>query len=80
MSSSPARTFPEEIVTARCIDCDLDFTGPLGVRFVQADGMDLEVVVHDSKRNEIHTIARVDIYLVPVAREPIAPLPPSGSA
>jgi hypothetical protein len=79
--SEPARTFPDAIVTAKCIDCALTFTGELGVRFIDPDdGPGLEIVVADSKRNEIHPIARVEIHLIPVAHEATAPLPPTGSA
>lgn len=80
--NEPARTFPDAIVTAKCIDCGLEFNGPLGVRFIEPidDGPGIEIVVVEPKRNEIHAIARVEIHLVPVAREPIAPLPPTGSA
>lgn len=82
MTDSPARTFPDAIVTAKCVDCDREFTGPLGVRVVDSPGdfPILEIVVVESKRNEIHPIARIDVHLVPVARDPIPPLPPTGSA
>ena len=82
MSNESARTFPDAIVTAKCVDCELEFTGPLGVRFIddRRSSPCIEIVVEDSKRNQIHAIARVDIYLVPVAHETIAPLPPMGSA
>jgi hypothetical protein len=81
MSNATARTFDDAIVTAKCMDCELEFTGPLGVRVVETiEGPTLEIVVVASKRNEIHAIARVDVHLVPVTRAPIAPLPPTGSA
>jgi hypothetical protein len=80
--SEPARTFPDAVVTAKCIDCKLMFTGELGVRFIDppADAPGLEIVVIESKRNEVHAIARVEIHLIPIARAPIVPLPPAGSA
>ena len=82
MNTEPARTFPDAVVTAKCIDCGLEFRGPLGVRFIDppAEGPGLEIVVVEPKRNEIHAIARIEIQLVPVVHEARAPLPPTGSA
>ena len=74
-----ARTFPDTIVTARCIDCDLEFTGPIGVRIIP-QGPALEIVVVCEKRNEVHAIARVPVGLIPVEHVHLVPLSPAGSA
>jgi hypothetical protein len=75
-----ARTFDDVIITARCIDCNVDFTGPIGVHLITAPGGSphLEIVIVDQKRNAIHAIARVDVYQIPVALS--APLQATGSA
>lgn len=80
-ATEPLRTFPDTTITARCIDCDEEFTGLLAVRFIRpADGPGLEILVADEKRNEAHAIARVQIHLVPIVMIDDVPLPPAGSA
>lgn len=75
------RTFPETTVTARCIDCDLEFTGVLAVRLIRpAEGPGLEILVADEKRNEAHAIGRVQLHLIPIVTLDDVPLPPAGHA
>jgi hypothetical protein len=74
-----ARTFPDVIITARCVDCDLEFTGPIGVR-ITPQGPALEIVIACPKRNEIHAIARVPVGLIPVELVDVLPLPKAGTA
>ncbi len=81
LNTELVRVFPDAVVTGRCIDCHETFTGELGVRFIAADiGPGLEIVVINTKRNEIHPLARVEINLVPIAQANTVPLPPAGSA
>lgn len=76
-----ARTFPDVIVTARCVDCEIEFTGPIGVRFIDvSQGPGLEIVIACPKRNEMHAIARIPIRLIPVERIDPIPLQRAGSA
>lgn len=61
-----ARTFPRVVVTARCMDCELEFTGMIGVRFIEdGEGTGLEIVIIDDKRNELHAVVRVKRELIP---------------
>lgn len=64
--SEPARTFDQAVVTALCMDCGLEFTGPIGLRLLEGvEGPGVEIVVVDDKRNEIHTVVRVKRDLIP---------------
>lgn len=64
--NEPVRTFPQSVVTARCIDCGREFTGPLGIRFIEPrEGPGVEIVIADEEQHEIHAIARVERHLVP---------------
>ena len=70
MKNEPVRTFPQSVVTARCIDCAREFTGPLGVRFIEPPREDpgVEIVIADEEHHEIHSIARVERHLVPTVK------------
>jgi hypothetical protein len=80
MMTERVRTFDDVIITARCVDCDVEFTGPIGVHFTNPTGAPphIEIVIVDQKRNEVHAIARVDIYSIPVVLR--APIQATGSA
>lgn len=82
MSASEAvRLFPRSIVTARCIDCGREFTGPMGVRFIETgDGPGVEIVVIFEAQREQHAVARMRRDDVPTVRLDVVPLPPAGSA
>jgi hypothetical protein len=80
-AAGAVRTFRDAVVTGRCIDCGEIFTGELGVRMIfPTEGPSLEIVIAYAKRNEVHAIARVEVYLIPIVREMVVPLPPAGSA
>jgi hypothetical protein len=75
------RKFHDAVVTGRCIDCGDTFTGELGVRMIfPTEGPSLEIVIAHAKRNEVHAIARVEVYLIPIVYETVVPLPPAGEA
>lgn len=76
-----ARTFPHSVVTARCIDCAREFTGPLAIHFIESpDDVAIEILVIDEKRSEQHAIARVEREDVPTVSAPDGTLPRTGTA
>lgn len=75
------RTFPFSVVTAHCIDCKREFTGPLAIHFIETpDDVGIEILVIDTKRSEQHAIARVERDLVPTVASPDSTLPRMGTA
>jgi hypothetical protein len=75
------RIFQDAIIIGRCIDCGETFTGEIGIRVIfPTEGPGLEIMITNPKRNEIHPIARVKIYDIPVYVEHAPPLPPAGQA
>ena len=80
MKTEHVRAFDDVIITARCVDCGVDFTGPIGVHLINPPGgpPHFEIVVVDLKRNAHHAIARVSIFEVPVDLG--APMQATGSA
>jgi hypothetical protein len=81
VAAGAVRVFHDAIVTGRCIDCGQTFTGEIGIRAIfPTAGPGLEIMITNPKRNEVHAIARVNIYDIPVVVSHMLPLPPTGSA
>lgn len=81
VAAGAVRVFHDAIVTGRCIDCGQTFTGEIGIRAIfPTDGPGLEIMITNPKRNEVHTIARVELHRIPQVVGHMVPLPPAGSA
>jgi hypothetical protein len=75
------RVCHDAIVTGRCVDCNEVFTGEIGVRMIfPIEGPGLEILITDTKRNQVHSIARIELHLIPFVVPRALPLPPAGSA
>ncbi len=63
--SEPVRMVSGAEITAVCIDCNVRFTGTLGIRFIETpDGPGVEIIVCSGYQT--HAIARIQRELIPV--------------